>query len=291
MIKELLLHPSVKRQLDDFTARPSHALMLIGPEGSGKRTLALTLAAKLLGLPESETVLTHPYTLLLVPTENSLSIAAIRHLNERLALKTLGTGSIRRIIIVESAHTLTIEAQNAFLKILEEPPADTVIIMTVVGQRSMLPTVYSRTQQIIIRQLDKEVLLRSFTERGFKQTDAEKAFYVSDGRIGLMHALLQQDKNHPLIEAIDTAKQLLKLPGFGRLSYVDKISKDKEQINILLEALQRVAHAALVRASERQSDRVIRHWRNTLESIHVTRSMWQKNANPKLLLTDLLLNL
>lgn len=287
----LLIEESVERQVKDFTNKPSHALMLIGPEGSGKGALARQLASGLLGLDGIKTIDQYPYAFLIEPEEGVLTIAAIRRLQEQLRLKTPGTAPIRRIVIIESAHLLTIEAQNAFLKMLEEPPADTVIIMNVVGRSSLLPTVYSRAQQIQVKPIDKAALVTALREQGFEPGNIEKAYYLSEGRIGLLLALLNDDTGHPLAMAIKEAKELLTLPVFERLTKVDALSKQKQDIGLLLKAMQRIAHAALIQASESQRGKDIKRWHNRLAAINEAQYQIKRNANSKLLLSNVLLNL
>lgn len=287
----LLLHPQVRRQIEEFIVKPSHALMLTGPEGSGKRTLALEVAANLLGLKDRESVQSHPYSLILQPEDGSLSIQHIRRLNEQLHLKTIGKNTIRRAIIIDSAHTLTIEAQNALLKTLEEPPADTVIILNVAGQHTLRPTIYSRAQQIVIKPIDKPTLLKAYADKKLSSAVIDRAFYISEGRIGLFNALLAEDMDHPLVSAIDQAKHLLRASIFERLSIVNQLPKDKSDIVLLLDALRRVVRAALAGSAEsgKTNDIIRRH--SALAAINSAQSAAAKNANAKLLLTDLSLNL
>lgn len=73
-------------------------------------------------------------------------IALIRFVSEKLLLKPL-RGKKKALIILE-AHTLSIPAQNALLKTLEEPPESTIIIVTTDNPLSLLPTILSRCQKI-----------------------------------------------------------------------------------------------------------------------------------------------
>lgn len=290
-MKELLLHPAVKKQVDDFMAKPSHALMLIGQEGAGKQTLSRHLATGLLLLPNAAALVAYPYFFLLEPEDGVLKIAAIRKLQERMRLKTLGQAPIRRVIIIEAAHTLTVEAQNALLKLLEEPPADTVIIMNVVGSRSLLPTVYSRAQQLQLRPPVKALTVETFRAQGYGQSAIERAFAISSGQIGLLSALLKEDTSHSAAVAITEAKTLLKSSTYERMAQIDLWAKHKEQTPALMTALHRVARAALLQASSSSNVPHIRHWHRTLHSIHSAQVAARHNANAKLLFTDLLLNL
>lgn len=75
-------------------------------------------------------------------TTSSIGIGDIKTLKEQLYLKPLkGSG---KAIIIHDAHTLTPEAQNALLKVLEEPPPQTYIILATENKDAILPTILSR---------------------------------------------------------------------------------------------------------------------------------------------------
>ncbi len=289
-MKNLLLQSKVHKQLLDFITKPSHALIIIGPDGSGKRTVAMELAMELLELENEDLFVTYPYKFILEPKDGVLSIAAIRELQDMLRLKTIGNNPIRRVIIVESAHAMGIEAQNAFLKMLEEPPADTVIILCVVGSQSMLSTIYSRSQQISLQPVGQDEAIDRFSKLGYLQSNIKKAYHLSDGQIGLLVALLSEDQNHPLVSTINQAKDIFKASTFDRLTMIDGLSKQKEGLLLLLQSMRRVASAALLQASANDRLKEVKRWHKALVSVEKAHKASSMNANSKLLLTDLFLN-
>ena len=76
----------------------------------------------------------------------SIGIEDIKNIQEKIFLKPLK--STNKLIIIEDAHLLTPEAQNALLKVLEEPPAHTHIILATETKEALLPTILSRCQII-----------------------------------------------------------------------------------------------------------------------------------------------
>jgi DNA polymerase III delta prime subunit len=281
----MIIHPLVKRQLQAVIANPPHALLIVGPEGAGKGTIATYIVSELLGTtPAGE--IHQAYFKRIEPTGTSIPIEAIRDLQQFTRLRTTGKGNIRRAVIIEQGHLLTTEAQNAFLKLLEEPPADTIIILTVVGEQALLPTIYSRAQQLQLRPPDLEAAASYFEKHD--QAAIQKAYFMSSGQPGLMSALLNEEE-HPLVASINDAKQLLTQSKYERLCRIDALAKQKEQLPQLLAALQRVCQAALKQASEKQSD--IRKWHSMLKHIQRAQDALTRNAQPKLLLTDLFLAL
>jgi hypothetical protein len=87
----------------------------------------------------------HPDAIAIIP-ETSITIADIRAVIRRLSQGSLSGGAT--VAVLEDFHLATIEAQNAFLKTLEEPPTGCVIILTAVSADMILPTVVSRVIEI-----------------------------------------------------------------------------------------------------------------------------------------------
>lgn len=286
MIQELVLHPSTRTAVEGFLQSPGHSLLLIGPESSGKATLASMIAAEALGLP-AEKLASYPYFMHLAPQKSSISIEDIRSLQDFVRLKTTGTSLLRRAIIVENAHTLTTEAQNAFLKLLEEPPADTIIILTAQGNDSLLPTITSRAPKIAVKTPAQQELITFFKNLGFEQTEITKAYFISRGQVGLLYKLLQKDQADERLQYIGQAKQFLQAKHFERLVIVDQLTKQKRDVAQFLWALQRVADAALHQAAAKNASPQVKHWAKSLEAIIQAQDSLQANPQAKLLLTNL----
>src|SRR5579885_2149071 len=83
-----------------------------------------------------------PFDITTIATASSLGIEDVREVQKLLFLQPLrGT---KKAIIIEKSHMATIEAQNALLKTLEEPPLSTVIILLAETEHTLLPTILSR---------------------------------------------------------------------------------------------------------------------------------------------------
>src|SRR5690348_4509566 len=135
-MSELLLHPTTQAAIERFVARPSHAVLLVAPPGAGKATMARYLAAKLLDI-DAEALDKHPHFKQLTPKDGkAISIDSVREIARFLALKTTGKHTVARVVIIESAQFLTTQAQNALLKTIEEPPADTVLILAAPSEQN-----------------------------------------------------------------------------------------------------------------------------------------------------------
>lgn len=285
-MKDLLLHPLTKQQVNVFLDAPSHALMLAGPGGSGKRTLAIRLAETVLQLPEGGFA-GHPYALLIAPKDGkAIGIEAVRQLEQFLALKVPGKTAHDRVIIIEDAHLLTIEAQNALLKMLEEPPRGTVLILTVGYQQSVLPTIRSRVQSIPVGRLERNSLEAHFGKRDFDEQAVKKAYSISGGLPGLMHTLLYEE-DHPLMAATELARQLLSQSTYERLAAVDELAKQRSLAIDVTAILQQMAHVSLQTATGPAA----RKWHSVLSASYEAGEALSNSAQPKLALTKLMLSL
>lgn len=164
------LHETLSRLMGAHAARGlGHAWLLAGPRGTGKLNLAMVLAAILLE-PGRESAVgtltrdeagvlddlrrstndTHPDVHLIFPREDkrTISVEQIRDTSAALNLKSLRGGA--KVMILEPAEAMTTAAANALLKTLEEPTAQTYILL-VSHQPGRLPaTIRSRCQQVVV---------------------------------------------------------------------------------------------------------------------------------------------
>lgn len=85
----------------------------------------------------------------------SIGIETMKLLQEKIFLKPIK--SANKMVIIEDAQFLTPEAQNALLKVLEEPPANTYIILGSESKDSLLPTILSRCQLILLEEESKKI--------------------------------------------------------------------------------------------------------------------------------------
>lgn len=283
---ELLLHTTTKHQLQALAQATPQAVMISGKAGAGKQAMALSLAAEVLGVDDPPT---HPYFLLVAPEKLHVSIDDVRKIRDFLSRKTTGMGTIRRIVVVSDAHTMTSEAQNALLKTLEEPPADTMIILTTSDITALKPTIRSRSQHLITLPIDLEHAIEYFTNHGYTEDQIQTAFFLSGGEIGLLAALLADQSEHPLVSAISEAKQLLTTTKYERLVRVDELSKQKEQLEPLLSGLQRVVTSGLRQAASGDNPAQTKRFYDLSNAVLVAQDQLKQSVNAKLLLTNLFL--
>lgn len=285
----LLLHPQSERRITALLRQPPHAIIISGPAGSGKTLLARTIAAALLGIAP-EKLEFYAYAREYQPEKGIISVEQARDMTGFLRLKTTGTNALRRILLVEHADTMTVEAQNTLLKTLEEPPADTVIILTVDDIQAILQTVLSRAQRVDVQSPTELDAKEYFLQKGYSDSKAAQAYALSGGLPGLMQALLDGDETHPLVASVEQAKQLLGVSSFERLAQVDTLIKQKQH-QAVVWAIMRIASAAIAGAAAKGSDTAIARWSAILAAAARADEQLRASAQAKLVMTNLFLAL
>lgn len=252
MFNEALLHPQTKKNAETFLRAPSQTLLLLGPKGSGKIALARMIAAFLLGIREAE-LDAYPYFAIISkePNKKNIPIESIRQIKKTVQLKVPLKTAVNRIILIRDAQLMNAEAQNAFLKTLEEPAAGTVFLLTADSTTNLLPTLISRTLTLKVHTVSLETALSFYGER--EKNEVETAWRLSQGAAGLMKTLLYEEDNE-LRSAVKKAKSLLLKNRYERLLELDKASRNKEEFSELLEGLARVVKA-LYRISAEKNDK------------------------------------
>jgi len=255
-----------------------HALLFTGIDGVGKRltALAFAMACNCVGirsdpLPhagnsprengcshEDNAVATgpcgicsacnkirsknHPDLLIVEPSGAMIKIRQMRDLFRTLALKPY-EARVRVVIITES-HTMNPAAANALLKVLEEPPDRTVLILTARQTSDLLPTIVSRCRHIRFNPISQQHIRLLLEKRhGIDSDHAEILSTMANGSFTRALSMSRSNWiNHRkwLISAggLEAPEMLSKRPKSLLLAYSEKLAKNKE---LVLESLDMIS--------------------------------------------------
>jgi DNA polymerase-3 subunit delta' len=225
----------------------AHAYLFSGQAGIGKKKTAFALAAAVNCLnakpeggcgkcPSCRKVETlgHPDVHVLVPDGDEIKIDQIRQVQADFALKPFE--GMKKVLIVDNAETMNPASSNAFLKTLEEPPGDALIILITAMPQSLLPTIRSRCQEITFHPLPRNTLARALTQRrGLSEGDA---WFIAALAQGSMGRGLEMDVEQEKTARDEVAALWTGLGQMGpgeTLSLAEALAKDRERLERLIE--------------------------------------------------------
>ena len=229
--------------------RNSHAYLFYGPEGVGKFKTAVAFAQLLncsSPTEEAEPCGTcspcrkiasgsHPDLIVVRPDGNSLKIEQMRALQEKVYYKCY-EGKFKVIMIVD-AHLLTIEAANSLLKVLEEPPAETVFILLANDLNKLPVTIHSRCQPLPFSYLDETVLRRILWEQG---KEIPSSLALAQGSVSKALEMVDNAGYQQFWEQAKANFEVIKQGGYREIfSWAEKLDKlkDRKLMEITLEWL------------------------------------------------------
>ena len=151
---------------------------------------------------------TNPFHKIILPNATRIRINSIRELRKSLYLKSDDIG--RKIVLIFDAHLLTAgqaESANALLKILEEPPQNTTLILVTDKKNQLLPTILSRCQHIDFPPLTKETIKNALLKNDIDNKSAELIAGISLGnmRMALTISNDSMDNLLKLIQDLSTS--------------------------------------------------------------------------------------
>jgi DNA polymerase III subunit delta' len=195
---DLLGHAQIRALLARATARDTlpHTLLFAGPDGVGKRTCALALAAAVNCTDQQQgeacghcpscrrvARLAHPDVVLIEPNEKgTITVEMARDVIERASYRPFE--GRRRVVVIDAADQMQPAAQNALLKTLEEPPPSSMFVLVTARPDMLLITVRSRCHRLRFGPLsvvDVAAILRA--RRGMDEAAAAALAAVADGSV------------------------------------------------------------------------------------------------------------
>jgi len=198
--------------------------LFVGPEGVGKRTIALEVLNFLTK---------NPLNVLTFGSETPLTIGNVREFSEWLLTKP-GKGE-KKAVLVDRADEMKKEAANALLKILEEPPEYAFVCLITKNENAVLPTIRSRCRIFRFGPLSESNVSYVLEKLGIAPN--EKILRISRGSVGT--ALKLHESQVPSL--LEELSALLKSPKRTELivPFCEKFSNlSREETLLFLDALE-----------------------------------------------------
>ncbi|MFI3313738.1 MAG: hypothetical protein R3Y62_07605 [Eubacteriales bacterium] len=257
---ELLGNEQLKSRLVQTfaTDRPSHSYLICGAEGSGKKTLAKLLSAAFQCTAGGDVPCghcgpcrkvmsgNHPDVITVDdPDKVQVSVDLIRGIQADAYIRP--NEGKRKIFLIPRAGQMNGSAQNALLKLMEEPPAYGVFLLVAPTAEGLLPTIRSRCALLRLSPLADDVLRGEMTGR-YPTAESEKLSATcgqSGGFLGQAITLMEQEHLYlPLVEDFATAYG--KGDELGILSVFPPLEKkNRQEVMENLEQLREVVAEAL----------------------------------------------
>ena len=243
----------------------SHAYLIEGGEGCGKTYFARFAAAAVLctgdkppcgKCPSCVKALagSHPDLFYFSPDKKaSMGVETVRDIKKSLFF--MPNDGDRKVYIIDDAQKMTVQAQNALLKFIEEPPASVLFFIVADKKESLLPTVVSRTRIISLAPSDnadiRRFLMSESKKSGGEQID--EAINMAEGSPGKALKLLCRDFSRQRQLCLDFMPVLVSTSKSDAMTFLlsMKLNRDgaKEFFTLLMTALADVMNARFGRAT------------------------------------------
>lgn len=281
-----------------------HALIFAGPQGVGKRRIAQWFAHKILN---SHTI-SNPdiHIVQLEEGKRDIPATALRELRQKLQLKSYG--GAKKIAIIDDAHRMSIAACNAFLKTLEEPPGDSLIILVTHCPQQLLPTVISRCQVFNFMELSKPET-KEILESLELSIETNNLLELSPNSLGLLglseycnplsleltekkkakaHLATLLEKNEEISSLLKLAweSQDLETRLSNKVNAASKLGEDKENLEMVFSIIKSQLRTRLTQSSSTRESRKIAE--QMLKVVEIEQLVQERSLNTAIQLAAIL---
>ena len=234
-----------------------HAYLFTGKDGIGKKLVAIEFAKQVMSSETSDSFNETDFKIIL-PEKDSIKIEEVRNLIDEVYLKP--TYSKRKVIIIDDADKMNMNAQNALLKVLEEPPVYATLILITSNKDKIIKTILSRVTEIKFSPLSNEELLEIIgkdVEFDFARGSASKALaLINDSTYSLSKELVDVLEKHNFIDVNRKLSEIksmddvdmCKLLEFSKIIYYKDLKTDTykkvKKISLIDEAIRNIKRNA-----------------------------------------------
>ena len=226
----------------------SHSYIFEGPYGVGKNTFALELAKFILCENKKQDgpcnecqschmidAGTHPDVIHIGKDTKVTKVETIRE-NIVREMEIKPYQSEHKIIIVKAADSISVQGQNAMLKTIEEPPSYGIVILICENIASLLPTIKSRCIVVRFNPITMEQMGEYLTHRGITGIKQEVYEKLSDGSIGVVNDIMQDETYMEIRkQSVEYLQRLDRAQVMEIYDIVKEITDQKEEIERILQ--------------------------------------------------------
>ena len=245
------------------SGRFPHALIIEGEDGLGKKTLARDLACALVCRGENKPCGEctqckkamqgiHPDISEYIPsgTANSFHVDTVRSIISDAYIQP--NEAEYKVYILANAHCMNQNAQNALLKILEEPPKYVVFILTTNSKSALLSTVLSRSVCVTLEGVETEQASAYVSSHGDVDYEtAKRTVETFNGNIGKALSSLGDDKTNELVGICNNlCKAVAKADEYEILTVLSAFQKDRQGVVFACDLLKNIFRDALFAGDE-----------------------------------------
>lgn len=247
--EDILGHSHVKKFLQNSIAnnRVAHAYLFSGPSGIGKTLMAEAFAAGLLcktkpGIACGQCSVckrildkNYPDLITVNPLGEAIKIDQVRELQKKVQYRPYEAH--KKICIINNAETMTRDAANCLLKVLEEPPEDTIFVLTAVNQYNLLPTIVSRCQLVQMGKVPTDEIEQMLVRQG---NDIEKAKVIAALSDGIPEKALEMAGSGSAEETRKLVFDLIDLIEKGNTNELLKFAEELEKRSDLQSVIEQL---------------------------------------------------
>lgn len=292
MFENVVGHSDVKQRLESsfLNGKVSHAYIFAGKRGVGKTTMAKAFAHVLTeGSVADVTVVTNQHYGVESKTD-IVSVDTVRAASADMYMKPYLAD--KRVFIVPNAEKMNAQAQNALLKIFEEPPAYCVIILITQNDNMLLQTIRSRAITVRFGELDHSVVREYVAKKGVDAPDV--IVRLASGSIGMA---LELCENEELGDVLNTFVEIFRKIGSGTAecvyALIDYFQREKKNCEALFDIMLVMLRDTMLGSktdlaiSGLSNKKVVR----IIELVENTRNSFSFNADYNMAVSEMMLNI
>lgn len=235
----LRLAASTKTSIESLSKSLPQAILLTGPDGIGLKSLATYIVST------NGTLLT-----MLEPEQKSssslpgISVERVRELYANTKVSFSGP----HFVVIDDADTMNVPAQNALLKLLEEPNSSIHFILTSHSPDKLLATIRSRTQATTIapiNELDSQRLVRALGVTN--ALDERRLLYIASGLPAKLTRLINSTSDFANVsDRVQQAKQFIEGSTYERLALIQRLNDDRQGSIVFIDMVCILLRKSLV---------------------------------------------